>query len=295
MISDFLKKHGDYRDDRYFKELTTIKMGGPISHYVAPYNIPDLKEIISFARTNAIPFKIIGNGSNLIAGSSRYDGIIISLKRFDNYEIDNDQVYVESGVLAPYFSNVMAKAGLSGFEFASGIPGSLGGLIYMNAGAYKKEMADIIEEVTLLKDNEVIVMKKDELNFSYRHSIFQDHPHWIVLACKLKLTKKEPTEIKDLMEERFQRRKNTQPLDKPSAGSCFRNPEGKFAWELIDELGYRGKAVNGVKVSDKHSNFIINDGDGKAEDYLKLVYDIQDKVKEKYNIKLIMEVEKFNC
>lgn len=295
MIRDFLKKHGDYRDDRYFKELTTIKMGGAISHYVAPYNIPDLKEIISFARANAIPFKILGNGSNIIAGSSRYDGIVISLKRFDNYEIYNDQVYVESGVLAPYFSNVLAKSGLSGFEFASGIPGSIGGLIYMNAGAYKKEMADIVEEVTFLKDNEVVTLKKDELNFAYRHSIFQDHPHWIVLSCKLKLTKKDPDEIKQLMEERFQRRLNTQPLDKPSAGSCFRNPEGKFAWELIDELGYRGKTINGVKVSEKHSNFIINDGDGKVEDYLKIVYDIQDKVKEKYNIKLIMEVEKFNC
>lgn len=295
MIRDFLKKHGDYRDDRYFKELTTIKMGGAISHYVAPYNIPDLKEIISFARANAIPFKILGNGSNIIAGSSRYDGIVISLKRFDNYEIYNDQVYVESGVLAPYFSNVLAKSGLSGFEFASGIPGSIGGLIYMNAGAYKKEMADIVEEVTFLKDNEVVTLKKDELNFAYRHSIFQDHPHWIVLSCKLKLTKKDPDEIKQLMEERFQRRLNTQPLDKPSAGSCFRNPEGKFAWELIDELGYRGKTINGVKVSEKHSNFIINNGDGKAEDYLKIVYDIQDKVKEKYNIKLIMEVEKFNC
>lgn len=295
MIRDFLKKHGDYRDDRYFKELTTIKMGGAISHYVAPYNIPDLKEIISFARANAIPFKILGNGSNIIAGSSRYDGIVISLKRFDNYEIYNDQVYVESGVLAPYFSNVLAKSGLSGFEFASGIPGSIGGLIYMNAGAYKKEMADIVEEVTFLKDNEIVTLKKDELNFAYRHSIFQDHPHWIVISCKLQLTKKNPDEIKQLMEERFQRRLNTQPLDKPSAGSCFRNPEGKFAWELIDELGYRGKTINGVKVSEKHSNFIINNGDGKAEDYLKIVYDIQDKVKEKYNIKLIMEVEKFNC
>ena len=295
MISDFLKKHGDYRDDRYFKELTTIKMGGPISHFVAPYNIPDLKEIINFARNNKIDFKILGNGSNLIVGSSRYEGIVISLKRFDNYEIDNDLVYVESGVLAPYFSNVLAKAGLSGFEFASGIPGSLGGLIYMNAGAYKKEMADIVEEVKVLKDNEVITLKKDELNFSYRHSIFQDHPHWIVLACKLRLSKKDPNEIKELMEERFQRRKKTQPLDKPSAGSCFRNPEGKFAWEYIDELGYRGKSINGVKISDKHSNFIINENGGKAEDYLKMVYDIQDKVKEKYNIKLIMEVEKFNC
>ena len=295
MIKEFLKLHGDYRDDRYFKEITTIKMGGAIAHYVAPYNIDDLKEIVSFARQNLIPFKIIGNGSNIIAGSNNYDGIVISLKRLDNFEINNDEVYVEAGVLAPYFSNVMANAGLSGFEFASGIPGSIGGLIYMNAGAYKKEMSDIIEEVTILRNDEVVTLKKDELAFSYRHSILQDHPHWIALACKLKMSKKEPNEIKELMEERYKRRVSTQPLNMPSAGSCFRNPDTKFAWEIIDELGYRGYQLNGIKVSDKHSNFIVNNGGGTAEDFLKIVYDIQDKVKDKYNIKLIMEVEKFNC
>lgn len=295
MIKEFLKKHGDYRDDLYFKELTTIKMGGKIAHYIAPYNIPDLKEIIKFLKENGVAFKVLGNGSNLVVGSSTYDGVVISLKRFDSFNVEEDEVYVEAGVLAPYFSNVLAKAGLSGFEFASGIPGSIGGLIYMNAGAYKREMGDIISEVTFLKDNEVVTLKKEDLDLSYRHSIFQDHPRWLVLSCKLKLTPSETGKIRDLMDERYQRRKDTQPLDMPSAGSCFRNPEGTFAWKYIDELGYRGYELNGVEVSSKHSNFIVNKGNGKAEDYLKIVYDIQDKVKEKYNLKLIMEVEKFNC
>lgn len=295
MIKDFLKKHGDYRDDKSFKELTTIKMGGKISHYVEPYNVSDLTEIINFIKENKIDYKIIGNGSNLIVGSSNYEGIVISLKHFDNYEINNEEVYVEAGVLSPYFSGVLAKAGLSGFEFAGGIPGTIGGLIYMNAGAYKKEIGDLIKEVTVLRSGKVETLKREELKLSYRYSIFQEHPHWTVLSCTLKLSHKDPEEIKELMEERLTRRKNTQPLDMPSAGSCFRNPENKFAWELIDELGYRGYSLNGIEVSNKHSNFIVNKGNGRAEDYLNIVYDIQKKVKDKYNIKLIMEVEKFNC
>lgn len=295
MIDEFLKKHGDYHDDKYFKDLTTIKMGGKISHYVEPYNIEDLKEIITFARNNRIDYKLLGNGSNIIAGSNNYSGIVINLKHFDNYEISNNEVYVEAGVLAPYFAQILANAGLSGFEFASGIPGTIGGLVYMNAGAYKKEMGDIIKEVNVLKDGEIITLKKEELKLSYRYSIFKEHPHWTVVSCVISLEQKDPEEIKNLMEERLVRRKATQPLDKPSAGSCFRNPDEKFAWEYIDELGYRGYKINDIEVSEKHSNFIVNNGNGKAEDFLKIVYDIQDKVLDKYKIKLVMEVEKFNC
>ena len=295
MLKEFLKEHGDYRDDKYFKDLTTIKMGGKILHYVEPYNINDLKEIISYIKQNRIDYKILGNGSNLIAGSNDYNGVVINLKHFDNYEISNTDVYVEAGVLAPYLAQVLANAGLSGFEFASGIPGSIGGLVYMNAGAYKKEIGDLIKDVQILKDGEIVTLKKEELKLSYRYSIFKEHPHWTVISATLQLTQKDPKEIRDLMAERLERRKNTQPLDKPSAGSCFRNPEGKYAWEYIDELGYRGYKINDVEVSSKHSNFIVNNGAGKAEDYLNIVYDIQEKVLKKHNIKLIMEVEKFNC
>lgn len=295
MIKEFLIKHGDYHDDKSFKDLTTIKMGGKISHYVEPYNIEDLKEIISFIRKNKIDYKILGNGSNIIAGSNDYKGIVINLKHFDNYEINNEEVYVEAGVLAPYFAQVLASAGLSGFEFASGIPGSIGGLVCMNAGAYKKEIGDILIDVTVLRNDELVTLKKDELKLAYRHSIFKEHPHWTIIACTLSLNHKDEKAIRELMEERLARRKATQPLDKPSAGSCFRNPEGKYAWEYIDNLGYRGYKVNDVEVSEKHSNFIVNNGCGKAEDYLSIVYDIQEKVASKYNVKLIMEVEKFNC
>ena len=295
MIKEYLSKHGEYYDDKCFKDLTTLKMGGHIAHFVLPNSIEDLKDIISFLKTNKVAFKVIGNGSNLICGESRFDGVIICLKKLNSYEINNDEVYVEAGVNAPFLAHVLAKQGLSCLEFASGIPGNIGGLVYMNAGAYKGEMADVINEVLVLKDDELVWMKKDELNFSYRHSIFHDHPRWVVVAAKLKLVKRPSSDIEELMADRLRRRQLSQPLDKPSAGSCFRNPENEFAWKLIDGIGYRGYNINDVSVSDKHSNFIVNNGNGTADDYLNIAYQIQDKVKAKYGIKLVMEVEKFNC
>ena len=295
MIKDFLQEHGEYSSDKYFKDLTTLKMGGHIKHFVMPNSVDDLKEIIEYLKHNQVLFKVIGNGSNLICGESEFDGVVINLKKLNSYEISNEEVYVEAGVMAPALANILAKQGLSCLEFAAGIPGTMGGLIYMNAGAYKGQMADVINEVLVLKDDELVWMKNDEMNFSYRHSIFHDHPRWVVIAAKLKLVKKSNEIIEDLMNDRLQRRRQTQPLDLPSAGSCFRNPDNGFAWKLIDSIGYRGVCKNGVCVSEKHSNFIVNTGGGTAEDYLAIAYEIQDKVKDKYGIKLVMEVEKFNC
>ena len=295
MIRDFLSQHGEYHDDRYFKDLTTLKMGGHIRHFVMPDNPDDLKAIVAFLKSHRIPYKVIGNGSNLICGESEYDGVVICLKKLNNYIIDKDEVYSEAGVMVPALASVLARNGLICLEFASGIPGCIGGLVYMNAGAYKGSMADVVLEVLTLKDDQLVWLKNNELNFSYRHSIFGDHPHWVIVAARLKLEPKDAHELEDLIADRLRRRKETQPLDYPSAGSCFRNPEGDFAWKMIDGIGYRGYKVNDVLVSDKHSNFIVNTGHGKAEDYLSIVYQIQDKVKDKYGVKLIMEVEKFNC
>ena len=295
MLETFLKSHGEYHDDKYFKDLTTLKMGGYIRHFILPETVDDLKVIIAYLKSNRIIFKVIGNGSNLVCGESDYNGVVICLKKINSFEIHNDELYVEAGVLAPVLAQTLAKQGLSCMEFASGIPGCIGGLIYMNAGAYRSSMSDVIREVLVLKDDELVWMNNDELQFSYRHSIFHDHPRWVVVAARLKLERKDPKDIEALMKDRLDRRKSTQPLDKPSAGSCFRNPDDQFAWKLIDGIGYRDFAVGDVSVSDKHSNFIVNNGQGTAEDYLSIACQIQDKVKEKYGIRLIMEVEKFNC
>ena len=295
MIEDFLAAHGEYYKDRYLKELTTLKMGGRMEHYVLPYSVEDLREIISYLRNNGVDYKILGNGSNLVCGKDAYPGVVISLKKLDSFSIENDEVCVDAGVMIPYLANVLAKEGYSALEFASGIPGTLGGLVYMNAGAYRSSMSDVVSKVLILKENELVWYSREEMQFAYRSSILQQHPHWVILQAVIRLEKKDPEEILDLMKDRLKRRRQTQPLDMPSAGSCFRNPEGTFAWKLIDEIGYRGKDRNGVVISPKHSNFIVNAGNGTAEDYLSLVYEIQRIVKEKYGIKLVMEVEKFNC
>ena len=295
MIKSFLQSHGEYYDDKYFKDLTTLKMGGHIAHFVMPENKDELKVIVNFLKNERIPYKVIGNGSNLICGESKYEGVVISLKKFNEYRVEGEEVYAQAGVLVPALAAVLAKDGYSCLEFASGIPGCIGGLVYMNAGAYKGSMSDVVLEVEVLKDGEYFWLNADELRFSYRRSIFHDHPHWVVVAARLKLTRKPAEELEELMADRLRRRRETQPLDKPSAGSCFRNPEDEFAWKLIDGIGYRGYRINDVCVSEKHSNFIVNEGNGTAEDYLGIVYQIQDKVKEKYGVKLVMEVEKFNC
>lgn len=295
MIKEFLSERGNYRDDKTFSKLTTVKMGGEIAHYVEPYNLACLKEIINYVKREHIPFKVLGNGSNLICGSSRFEGVVISLKNFNNFEVYNDQLYVEAGVMMPFLCISMANLGLSGLEFASGIPGSVGGLVYMNAGAYKKSMSDVIKEVLVLKDGEICRMKKDELKMNYRYSIFQEHPHWIIVAAYMNLETGDKDEIISLIKDRKNRRLSTQPLDKPSAGSCFRNPDGDFAWKYIDGVGLRGFNINGAQISEKHPNFIVNVGGGSGEDYLALAIKVQEEVWKKYNVKLIMEVEKFNC
>ncbi len=295
MIRDFLRLHGEYHDDKCFKELTTLKMGGPIAHFVVPENKEELKIIMNYLKNEKVPFKVIGNGSNLICGEKPFDGVVISMKKLNAVRIEDDEVYAEAGVMVPALASSLAKQGYSCLEFSSGIPGRIGGLVYMNAGAYKGSMADVVTEVEILKDGELIWLTNDDMRFSYRSSILHEHPHWIIVAARLKLKKKDSREIEELMADRLRRRKETQPLDKPSAGSCFRNPEDSFAWKLIDGIGYRGYRLNDVCVSEKHSNFIVNEGEGTADDYLNIVSEIQEKVKEKYGVRLVMEVEKFNC
>ena len=295
MIGKFLKKHGDYRTDLSFKELTTIKMGGLIPHFVQPYNVEELIDIYNYLKENNIDYKLIGNGSNIICGDKEYNGVVISLKHFDDYSISDDILTVQAGVLAPYLAQILADEGLSGFEFASGIPGTIGGLIYMNAGAYKRETKDILEEVTYLDDGVVKTVNAKDLEFGYRTSCFHNNSKQIIIGAKFKLKHSNRESIIELMEDRFKRRKQTQPLDKFSAGSCFRNGDDFYVWKLIDEIGYRGLKVNDVEISSKHPNFIINNGNGKAADFIEIMNLVKEKIKKEYNIDLIEEVEIFNC
>lgn len=293
---DFLSSHGDLRTDASFSEITTIKIGGPIKYLVSPFDLNRLKIIISYLKDEGIPFKILGRGSNLVCGSQLYNGCVIRLEHLNQYYIEDDgKLYVEAGMAIPRLANVLAAQGLKNLEFASGIPGSLGGLVFMNAGAYKVSMSDIVDSVLVLKNDEFVWMKNEELEFSYRHSIFHDHLDWVIVAARINVKNGDSEEIKALMADRLTRRKATQPLDKPSAGSCFKNPDGDFAWRLIDGVGLRGYRYNGIEVSSKHPNFILNIDKARAEDFISTTNYIRAKVKATYDIDLFMEVELFNC
>ncbi|MBQ6367720.1 MAG: UDP-N-acetylmuramate dehydrogenase [Erysipelotrichaceae bacterium] len=293
--ANFLSSHGDLRVDARFKDITTIRIGGKIDYLVSPYDVERLLLILRYLREKDIPFKILGRGSNLLCGEADYEGCVIRLDHINEYSFDKDSVTVGAGASVVRLSKLLALQGLSGFEFASGIPGTIGGLIYMNAGAYKSSASEIVKRVLVLDEERQFWMDKSELDFAYRSSIFQKHPEWIILGGEFNIREGDRDEILKLMADRLKRRQETQPLDKPSAGSCFRNPEGDFAWRLIDGVGMRGYQFNGIKVSEKHPNFIVNMGSATANDFLITSNLIQSKVKEVYGVDLRREVECFNC
>ncbi|HIS91000.1 MAG TPA: UDP-N-acetylmuramate dehydrogenase [Candidatus Faecisoma merdavium] len=285
-------KVGKVVDCPKMKDYTTYKVGGECIAIVYPTNVENLIKLLKYLKENKIKYKVIGNGSNLIFSDERYDGVIINLKEFDKLEINDTIVKVGAGYSLVKLSIKTAKLGLAGLEFASGIPGTIGGAVFMNAGAYKSDMGYIVSEVSVLTpDLEVKTLYNKDLDFHYRTSFLQKNPDYICLEAKLVLRSSNSNILMDIISERKQRRLMTQPLEYPSAGSVFRNPENDFAGRLIEELGYKGKNIGGAYVSDKHANFIINKDHATASDIIKLITEIKEKVKEKYNIDLIVEQE----
>ena len=285
-------KVGKVVDCPKMKDYTTYKVGGECIAIVYPTNVENLIKLLKYLKENKIKYKVIGNGSNLIFSDERYDGVIINLKEFDKLEINDTIVKAGAGYSLVKLSIKTAKLGLAGLEFASGIPGTIGGAVFMNAGAYKSDMGYIVSEVSVLTpDLEVKTLYNKDLDFHYRTSFLQKNPDYICLEAKLVLRSSNSNILMDIISERKQRRLMTQPLEYPSAGSVFRNPENDFAGRLIEELGYKGKNIGGAYVSDKHANFIINKDHATASDIIKLITEIKEKVKEKYNIDLIVEQE----
>ena len=276
-------------------KMTTLRIGGVARYVVYPENTLSLQGVMNKLNQNHIPYKVIGKGSNLLCSDEPYDGVIIRLDRhLCNAYFDNEHLVAEAGCSIIALSYEAMKNELSGLEFASGIPGTVGGVTFMNAGAYKSSMADIIDSVSVYHDGKIEWIQNADCGFSYRTSIFQKHPDWIILAVKMTLQKGDQKEIRELMDSRRERRMNSQPLDKHSAGSIFRNPEEIPAWKLIEGAGFRGKRIGDAVVSEKHVNFIVNENHASAKDFITLVTDVQKAVKDKYDIDLYMEVEKFN-
>ena len=245
-------------------------------------------------KTHEIKFKVLGLGSNVLFSDNVFDGVIIRLSELDNLEFfGKNKIRVGAGYSLMKLSLLAAKKGLAGLEFASGIPGTVGGAVFMNAGAYKSDMGYVVSEVKVLTpDFNIITLENKEMNFHYRTSFLQTHPGYICLEAVIKLEKGDKNALDEVIKERRQRRMESQPLEYPSAGSVFRNPEGMFAGKLIEDLGLKGKTIGGAQVSEKHANFIINyNKKAKGSDIKKLIELVHDKVLEEYDVDMKIEQE----
>lgn len=271
---------------------TTFKVGGPAKYFVVPYRAEDIRKYILAAEEYKVPYYVIGNGSNLLVSDKGYDGMIIMLGRdLGNITVSGDRITAEAGTSLARLFNTARRHSLSGLEFAAGIPGTLGGACYMNAGAYGGEMKDVLTKVvTIDRQGNTHEYKQGGMELSYRNSIFIRKQE-IILSAEMKLCKGDAEEMTQKVNDLLAKRKEKQPLEYPSAGSTFKRPEGYFAAKLIDDAGLKGYTVGGAQVSDKHAGFVINRGGATASDIKQLVDYIQKTVKEKFNVSLECEIE----
>ena len=271
---------------------TTFRVGGEADLFVHVDSEEKAVLLIRLLSVEKINFYIIGNGSNLLVSDKGYSGVIIEIGNgLSTITIDGEYITAKAGALIVKVSNEAYKASLTGLEFASGIPGTIGGAIVMNAGAYGGEMKDIVKSVKMLdmETMEIVTKSVDEMEFSYRTSIVKKHPY-LVLEVVMKLSKGEATLIKARMDELKEQRTEKQPLEYPSAGSTFKRPEGYFAGKLIQDSGLKGYKIGGAQVSEKHSGFIINIGNATAEDVFNLIKHVQQKVLDDFGVELTPEV-----
>ena len=284
----------DYKENISFKILTTYKTGGNAKYVVFPNDVEHLKKLIDYLKSKNIQFKIFGNGSNILASDDDYNGVIIKLNKLNNQNFDNGILYVEAGCNMIQVANKYSEMGYYGLDFACGIPGTIGGAIYMNAGAYLEAIGDSLMEVTYLdEENNIKKILKEDMKLGYRTSIFKEKP-WIILNAVLKLKKGNKEEITELLSDRMSRRLSSQPLEYPSAGSVFRNPENMYAGALIEKCGLKGTKKGDAQISDKHANFIVNKNHAKSKDIKYLMDLAKTEVKKQYNIDLLIEQELFN-
>lgn len=273
------------------KKHTTFRVGGPADVLVQPDETA-LAAILALCRQYHVSYSFIGNGSNLLVGDKGIRGVVIEMTDpMGNIEVDGTQITAQAGAMLSKIANTAASNGLGGIEFAAGIPGSVGGAVVMNAGAYGREMKDIIEKVYVLDENGAqLELDRDALDLGYRHSCIPEKKY-IVTKVVLELVPRNEAEIRSEMKELNEKRAEKQPLQYPSAGSTFKRPEGYFAGKLIMDAGLRGYQVGGAQVSEKHCGFVINKGDATAADICQLMRDVSDKVQAQFGVVLEPEVK----
>lgn len=273
------------------KKHTTFRVGGPADVLVQPDETA-LAAVLGLCRQYHVPYSFIGNGSNLLVGDKGIRGVVIEMTEpMGNIEVHGTQITAQAGAMLSKIANTAASNGLGGMEFAAGIPGSVGGAVVMNAGAYGGEMKDIIERVYVLDENGAqLELDRDALDLGYRHSCIPEKKY-IVTKVVLELVPRDEAEIRSEMKELNEKRAEKQPLQYPSAGSTFKRPEGYFAGKLIMDAGLRGYQVGGAQVSEKHCGFVINKGDATAADICQLMRDVSDKVQAQFGVVLEPEVK----
>ena len=273
------------------KKHTTFKIGGPADIFIKVNDTEELKFVLNLAKNENLPINIIGNGSNVLVKDKGIRGIVLKLNFNEIIKEDEDILNIGAGVLLSKLARFAMEEELTGIEFASGIPGSFGGAIYMNSGAYGNEIADKIILTTYIDENlEIKTITKEEQEFSYRKSIFQKN-NWIILGGKIKLERGNKEEIKRKIEEYSKTRKEKQPLNMPNAGSIFKRGEGFITAQLIDKCGLKGYQIGDAQISTLHAGFIVNKGNATAKDILKLIEFTQEKVKEKFNVNIEPEIK----
>ena len=276
--------------DEPLKRYTAWKIGGPADALLEPGSVEELIEAAERAREHGLPVTVLGGGTNVLVGDGGIRGLTIRLaKSLKNVEIEGTRVTADAGVLYPVLANTTAGRGLAGLQFATGIPGTVGGAVYMNAGAYGSETVEVLDWADVLRDGQVIRMENRDLDLSYRHSALHDHPGWIVLRAGYTLVPGDPTELKARIKEFRAQRMSGSP-NRPSCGSTFKRPEGDFPGRVIEAAGLKGTRVGNIEVSPVHANYLVNLGGGTAEDAIALIELVRKTVHEKLGIELESEV-----
>lgn len=279
--------------DEPMNRHTTFRVGGPADLFVTPASSGEIRKIIALCRAAATPYYVIGNGSNLLVGDKGYRGVIIQIyKRMDQIEVQGEKICAQAGALLSRTASAACEASLTGMEFASGIPGTVGGALRMNAGAYGGEMKQIVESAEVLTtEGEILTLSLDELGLGYRTSVISKNDY-VALGAVLALRRGSRDDIRSRMEELRDRRVEKQPLEYGSAGSTFKRPEGYFAGKLIQDAGLCGYRIGDAQVSEKHCGFVINRGNATAAEVITLMQHIVDQVEEKTGVRLEPEVKK---
>lgn len=280
----------DIKIDEKLSEYVNFKVGGPADILLIPNSKEQIIKSIKICKENNIPFYLIGNGSNILVRDGGFRGVVLSLKNVKNIYVDGEKIEAECGVMLKEVSDKAIENSLTGFEFACGIPGTIGGAVFMNAGAYDGEISKVIESAEVIDENcNIIRLSREELDFGYRSSLVMKKGY-TVLSAVFKLEKGQVKTIKELIEDLTNKRESKQPLEYPSAGSTFKRPTGYFAGKLIQDAGLKGYSIGGAAVSEKHSGFVINKGNATAKDITDLIKHIQDEVKKQFGVDLHPEV-----